>query len=185
MFVDTKGQRWYNLIKMNFFYSISQRKSKGVVDMAGLSNSIEAFLKEMLNNSDDDYIEIGRNDLASQFNCAPSQINYVLTTRFTPYKGYYIESRRGGSGYVKIIKLTIKDDNPIKEIVDDVIGDKITKDKSTNIIKMLLDEDLITDREALVMMHALEDNTLSKVDFNDRNILRADLLKNMLLAFMR
>ena len=153
--------------------------------MAGLSNSIEAFLKELLSNTDDDFIEIGRNDLANQFKCAPSQINYVLTTRFTPYKGYYIESRRGGSGYVKIIKLTIEDSNPIKEIVENVIGDRITKDKSNNIINMLLDEELITEREALVMVHALEDNTLSKVDFNDRNILRADLLKNMLLAFMR
>ena len=114
-----------------------------------------------------------------------SLIVLVLTTRFTPYKGYYIESRRGGSGYVKIIKLTIKDSNPIKEIVENVIGDRITKDKSNNIIHMLLDEDLITEREALVMVHALEDNTLSKVDFNDRNVLRADLLKNMLLAFMR
>ncbi len=153
--------------------------------MAGLSNSIEAFLKELLNKSNDDYIEIGRNELANQFNCAPSQINYVLTTRFTPYKGYYIESRRGGSGYVKIIKLTIKDDSVIKEIIENAIGDRITKDKSNGIIDMLLEEDLISEREALIMTHALEDNTLQKVDFNDRNILRADLLKNMLLAFMR
>ena len=73
--------------------------------MAGLSNYIERFIKEMLQEAEDGMIEIGRNDLADQFHCAPSQINYVLSTRFTPYKGYYIESRRGGSGYIKIMKL--------------------------------------------------------------------------------
>ena len=67
--------------------------------MAGLSNYIERFIKEMLQEAEDGMIEIGRNDLADQFNCAPSQINYVLSTRFIPYKRYYIESRQKESYY--------------------------------------------------------------------------------------
>ncbi|NLK42961.1 MAG: CtsR family transcriptional regulator, partial [Tissierellia bacterium] len=75
--------------------------------MPGLTNIIERFLKSLIDAQEDGIIEIQRNELAEKFNCAPSQINYVLSTRFTPYKGYYIESRRGGGGYIKIIKVSI------------------------------------------------------------------------------
>ena len=82
----------------------------------GLTSDIEKFLLERMRLEKREYIEIGRNDLAEQFNCAPSQINYVLTTRFTPYQGYYVESRRGGSGYIKIIKLEMTEDQLINNI---------------------------------------------------------------------
>ena len=68
--------------------------------LAGISDRLERFLKELLEKSDNGIIEIGRNELANKFSCAPSQINYVLTTRFSSKNGYYIESRRGGSGYI-------------------------------------------------------------------------------------
>src|SRR5699024_12667377 len=89
--------------------------------MAALSNNIEKFLLELLEETNDGVVEIGRNELANQFNCAPSQINYVLTTRFTPYKGYYIESKRGGSGYIKIMKLSFKEDEPIDMLINETI----------------------------------------------------------------
>lgn len=69
--------------------------------MSRLTNIIEMFIKSLLDAQEDGVIEIQRNELAEKFNCAPSQINYVLSTRFTPYKGYYIESRRGGVGILK------------------------------------------------------------------------------------
>ena len=152
--------------------------------MAGLTNYIERFIKEMLQEAEDGMIEIGRNELADQFNCAPSQINYVLSTRFTPYKGYYIESRRGGSGYIKIVKLSWDEDDYLKKLIQETIGKSITKDKAAHIIKSLLDEDIITEREALLMVHALEDYALSSVT-KDRNVLRADILRNMLLVYLR
>lgn len=153
--------------------------------MAGLSNSIERFIKSLLEETDNGIIEIGRNDLASQFNCAPSQINYVLTTRFTPYKGYYIESRRGGSGYIKIIKLTFSDEKSIDLIINKVIGTSITKDRAYDIVNNLYEERIISEREGQLILHALEDVSLTNVNIDFRNIVRADLLRNMLLAFLR
>ncbi len=153
--------------------------------MAGLSNSIERFIKSMLESTEDGIVEIGRNDLANQFNCAPSQINYVLTTRFTPYKGYYIESRRGGSGYIKITKLTFSEVGFIDELINEVIGTSITKDKANSIVRSLYEEDVLTKREGQLIVHALEDTALTNVNNDIRNIVRADLLRNMLLAFLR
>ncbi|HHX70908.1 MAG: CtsR family transcriptional regulator [Miniphocaeibacter sp.] len=153
--------------------------------MAGLSNSIERFIKDLLEQTEDGIVEIGRNDLANQFNCAPSQINYVLTTRFTPYKGYYIESRRGGSGYIRIMKLTFTEESSIDQIINEVIGESITKDTAYNIVNSLYEEKILSKREGQLILHALEDVALTNVNINYRNIVRADILRNMLLAFLR
>ncbi|NMA57123.1 CtsR family transcriptional regulator [Clostridium cochlearium] len=153
--------------------------------MAALSNNIEKFLLELLEETNDGVVEIGRNELANQFNCAPSQINYVLTTRFTPYKGYYIESKRGGSGYIKIMKLSFKEDEPIDMLINETIGDNITKDKAYNLIKALFEEEIVNEREAQLIYHALEDVALKNVSISSRNTVRADILRNMLLAFLR
>ena len=150
----------------------------------GMSNIIERFIKEMLEETEDGIIEIGRNELAEQFGCAPSQINYVLTTRFTPYKGYYIESRRGGGGYIKVIKVAIEEDENMEELIVNTIGDSITKSKAYNIIEGLIEGEIITLREGSLMKATIEDNTLDNVT-SGRNYLRADILKNMFLVLMR
>ncbi len=152
--------------------------------MSGLTNHIERFLIELLEESEG-IIEIGRNDLAEQFGCAPSQINYVLSTRFTPYKGYFIESRRGGSGYIKIVKLTRKKGTVIDLLLSETIGDTLTKDKARLVIDALYDQGIITEREFHMMIHATEDNTLASVPIDKKNIVRADIIKSMLLVFLR
>lgn len=152
--------------------------------MPGMSNLIERFIKEMLDETEDGVIEIGRNELAEQFGCAPSQINYVLTTRFTQYKGYYIESRRGGGGYIKIIKVGIEEDEDMEELIVNTIGDSITKNKSYHIIEGLIEEKIITSREGDLMKASIEDVALGSVT-SGRNYLRADILKNMLLVLMK
>ena len=111
--------------------------------MARLTNSIAEFLMEML-DEEGGMLEIQRNNIAEKFSCAPSQINYVLTTRFTPYKGYYVESRRGGGGFIRIVRVEITDSDKLKYILEDEIGDSITKDKADAIIKELLDNEIIT-----------------------------------------
>jgi len=151
--------------------------------MPGLSNIIESFIKGLLAEADGT-IEIQRNELAEQFDCAPSQINYVLTTRFTPYKGYYIESRRGGGGYIKIIKVSIDDYEDINNIIVNTIGDSITKNKAYDIIVALNDEGIITDREADIIKAAIGDRAISG-DNNQRNTIRADILKNILLILVK
>lgn len=152
--------------------------------MPGMSNIIENFIKEMLEEAEDGIIEIGRNDLASQFGCAPSQINYVLTTRFTPYKGYYIESRRGGGGYIKIMKVEIAEDEYMEELILNTIGESITKNKAFHIIESLVEEDIISNREADLMKASIEDIALQNIT-SGRNYLRADILKNMILILMK
>ena len=79
----------------------------------GISDKIEAFIMELLKEEENDWIELKRNELATVFNCVPSQINYVISTRFNANHGYVVESRRGGGGYLKIRRLNVNDDNPI------------------------------------------------------------------------
>ncbi|CCQ98237.1 Transcriptional regulator CtsR [[Clostridium] ultunense Esp] len=152
--------------------------------MPRITNIIERFIKEMLEETENGIIEIGRNELAEQFGCAPSQINYVLTTRFTPYKGYYIESRRGGGGYIKIMKVGIEEDQDIGNLIINVIGDSITKNKAYHLIEGLREENIISKREEMLMKAAIEDTALASVTTR-RNDLRADILKNMLLILIR
>ncbi len=148
--------------------------------MPRLSNLIEKFIKDMLNEAEDGIIEIGRNEMAERFGCAPSQINYVLTTRFTPYNGYYIESRRGGGGYIKIMKVTIEEPK-MRDLIKEAVGESITKNKAYNIIKGLREQDIISEREEAIMKASIEDTALSVVN-TDRNKLRASILRNMILV---
>lgn len=138
----------------------------------------------MIEDAEEGIIEIGRNDLAQQFGCAPSQINYVLTTRFTPYKGYYIESRRGGGGYIKIIKVEIEEDKNMEELIVNTIGDSITKNKAYHIVESLVEEKAISKREGHLMKASIEDIALQGAT-GVKNQIRADILKNMLLVLMR
>lgn len=147
--------------------------------MAKLSNSIEEFLNELIFESGG-VIEIQRSKISDQFNCAPSQINYVLTTRFTPFKGYYVESRRGGGGYIRIVKVKLEDDEDILERFLDFIGDSITKNNSDDLIEELVRLNKLTEREMELMKVSLSERSLSQCE--NRNELRADLLKNMLLV---
>ncbi|WP_295148724.1 CtsR family transcriptional regulator [uncultured Peptoniphilus sp.] len=147
--------------------------------MAKLSNSIEEFLNDLIFESGG-VVEIQRSKISDQFNCAPSQINYVLTTRFTPFKGYYVESRRGGGGYIRIVKVKLEDDEDILERFLDFIGDSITKNNSDDLIEELVRLNKLTEREMELMKVSLSDRSLSQCE--NRNELRADLLKNMLLV---
>lgn len=151
----------------------------------GLTSEIEKFLLDMLDLVEDGYIEIGRNELADKFNCAPSQINYVLTTRFTPYQGYYVESRRGGRGYIKIVKLEMTEDELINGILDNTIKNEITFDKIRHITESLIKEGILTKKESLLIRHSLDDNALKDIDVSARNSIRSSIFKNILLALVR
>lgn len=151
--------------------------------MPGVSNTIERFIKKLLEESNG-IVEIQRNELAIYFDCAPSQINYVLTTRFTPYKGYYVESKRGGGGYIKIIKVSINEYEDINNIIVNTIGDSITKNKAYHIIEGLREEKIISVREEEIIKASITERSLN-CDPNFRNQLRADILKNILLVLVK
>ncbi|QCX33801.1 CtsR family transcriptional regulator [Caloramator sp. E03] len=149
--------------------------------MARLSDVIENFIKEMLERAENNYLEIQRNELANLFNCAPSQINYVLTTRFTVNRGYYIESKRGGGGCIKITKINMDKNNYIKEVIWNNIGDEITQQEGEGYINLFEERGFITSRESKLMKAVINDKTLN-LPMDIRDIVRAQILKTMLIT---
>lgn len=152
--------------------------------MGGLSGRIEDFLLELMQDCVDGRIEIGRNELAEKFDCAPSQINYVLSTRFTPYNGYYIESRRGGSGYIRIVRLSVEDGCLVQKIINDPGLDSLTSDRCKNLLKGLYDRELINEKEYRLMKMATDESALKDLSLDKRKEVRASILKNMLLVLL-
>ena len=150
--------------------------------MARLSDVIENFIKDMFIENGEDKVLIQRNELADQFKCAPSQINYVLTTRFTHEKGYLIESRRGGGGYIVIKQISYNDNETRNKLICQAIGDSITYHRAILLLKNILESGIVTEREAEIMKIAINDRTLAEVE--DRNKVRAHILKSMLIVVM-
>ncbi|MDL2206185.1 CtsR family transcriptional regulator [Eubacteriales bacterium OttesenSCG-928-N13] len=150
--------------------------------MAQLSDNIERFIKELM--SEDCQIELRRNELAQHFGCAPSQINYVLATRFSIERGYVIDSRRGGGGYVRILQLRRRGDENLLCTLLDQVGNAIEEDAAHSIIGQLLDLDLITENEANLMVAATAKNALA-LPVNAKDVLRASVLRSMLTQVFR
>lgn len=150
--------------------------------MSNLSDIIEGFIKELMEANNFRVIEIQRNILAQQFDCSPSQINYVLTTRFNNDRGYIIESRRGGGGCIKIFKVQTAMKDELESILNDSIGNSITLNKAHDLIHALQDRGVISLREQKIMQSSLSDRALNAVAYEDRNKLRADILKEMILS---
>ncbi len=155
------------------------------MNLPRLSDIIENYLLNIIEDAEKDMIEIQRNLLAQKFNCSPSQINYVLTTRFGQDKGYMIESRRGGGGYVKIYKVQMNQEAYLETVIREAIGNSLTRDQAMNILQNLEDEKLIKQNEKQMMMTIMTDRALTKVSYQHRNEVRADLLKEMLLALLQ
>ena len=138
---------------------------------------IEDFIKDLFD--DEDSIDIQRNDLAEKFNCVPSQINYVISTRFKPSQGYYVESKRGGGGHITIKKINITKSNYLMHIISS-IGDKITAQEVSIFISNFLSYGIVTEKEAKLLKVATSDHVLT-IDPKDKDSLRANIFKNMLL----
>ena len=142
-----------------------------------MTDIIEEFIKDMLNGEQE--LEIQRNELAEQFNCVPSQINYVIATRFKPSQGYYVESRRGGGGHITIKKINNTKSDYIMHIIKN-IGNKITANEVNVLISDFLSYGLINTKEAKLLKVATSDNVLALTkDIKDE--VRARIFKNMLL----
>lgn len=148
--------------------------------MAKMSDLIEMFIKELLEDSLGDPVEIQRNELAGYFKCAPSQINYVLTTRFSMDKGYLIESQRGGGGSIKILRLELSNEDFIVSLLKE-IGTSISKLKADQITDLVLEKELITEREAKLIKAATGDRAITG-PVNVKNEVRAGILKSMILS---
>ena len=144
-----------------------------------MSDIIEDFIKELFDEEDSKYVEIQRNELAQQFNCVPSQINYVISTRFKPSQGYYVESKRGGCGNIKIQKITNSKSEYLMHIIKN-IGKEITSNDIDILLSNFLTDKIITKQEARLLKVATSDNVL-KLDKETKDEVRARIFKNMLL----
>lgn len=150
--------------------------------MARISDTIENFTKDMINEERERQVLIQRNELADKFSCAPSQINYVLTTRFTYEKGYIIESKRGGGGCIVIKKITYDDKDERLLLINTSIGESITYGGALSILDHLKDTKNITEKEYEIIKISLNDRTLVSVE--DKNKLRADMLKGIITVIL-
>lgn len=147
--------------------------------MSSMSNIIEQYLKEILKLQGQDVIEIKRSEIAERFQCVPSQINYVINTRFTIEKGYIVESKRGGGGYIRIIRIQYEDTADLIDEIIEMVGEKISQQGVENITERLVLEELITFREGKLILSALHRDILSfKLPIRDE--IRAKIFKSML-----
>lgn len=150
--------------------------------MAQLSDSIEQFIKELM--CDEAHIELRRNELAQHFGCAPSQINYVLATRFSVDHGYIIESRRGGGGYVRIMRMQEREEGNLLESLLERVGNSVDEETANAIITHLKDLKLVTVNEAALMRAGVSRNALA-LPISAKDVLRAAVLRNMLVQVFR
>lgn len=147
--------------------------------MKPLTDSIEAFIKSLLEEGQEQ-VDVQRNELAQYFRCAPSQITYVLSTRFTPDHGYIIESRRGGGGYIRIVRLRESPGSNLLYLINQRIGSAISRQDCEAIITQLRENGVVTKNEAGLMRAAVSNEAIHlPVAFKDT--LRASVLRAMLL----
>lgn len=153
--------------------------------MARLSDIIEEFIKDMLAENEVGTVEIQRNELANRFNCVPSQINYVISTRFSSDKGYFVESRRGGGGCIKICRIHFNNSSHryFMHILAEM-GDSISQGTAEIFLRNFCQQGVLSERESRIAAAALSDKGLYTLPPEERDRARAQILKNIIAALM-
>lgn len=152
--------------------------------MGNLADRIEVYLKKILEQADDGFIILQRGVLAGEFSCAPSQINYVLGTRFTVERGYLVESRRGGGGYLRIVRLGWNHESQFQNIIRQLIGNQLSYERAFGLLQRLLEEDVISNREAALIQTMFHPESLNS-DVINPDMLRAHIMKRILTTLSR
>lgn len=150
--------------------------------MSSLADHIERYIKTRLQQSGDRVVEINRAQLADDFSCVPSQINYVLTTRFTVDSGYIVESRRGGGGYIRILQVP---PGKRQDIVDDLvkrIGSSLSEADSSRVLSMAVSLGLVKPAEARLVRGVLQQESAGFE--GDKDVLRAKLLRSLFIVLL-
>jgi len=152
--------------------------------MSNLANNIESYIKRLLDASPNAAIFMQRRELAERFQCVPSQINYVLSTRFTPERGYLVESRRGGGGYLRIRRLDLNRERVIQllDMLRGIVDEGITCQGAADCIDRLSDARIITRREASLMRAATTAACFQEPFFHP---VRANILARMLEVLLK
>ncbi len=146
----------------------------------GITDLIAAFLQDSLNAAEDGVVEVQRSDLAERFHCVPSQINYVMSTRFSPERGYIVESRRGGNGYIRITRVRVNHQGLMMHVLNS-LGSEVDYPSARAILGNLLHAGALEEPVARTLLAVISDKSLSAVPKPLRDQVRADLLKNALV----
>ncbi|MBM7622380.1 transcriptional regulator CtsR [Bacillus tianshenii] len=147
--------------------------------MRNISDVIEQYLKQVLERSRENSAEIKRSEIADKFECVPSQINYVINTRFTIERGYLVESKRGGGGYIRIIKIKTHDQLHLIDQIIEMIDVRVSQSSAEDVIFRLVEEKVLSAREAKIMVSVM-DRSVIYLGLPERDELRARMLKAML-----
>ena len=147
------------------------------------SDLIASFIIDAIDSSANGFAELQRSALAEMFSCVPSQINYVISTRFSPERGYIVESRRGGGGYIRIARVRRSPRDLVMHTVNS-IGERLDKATASAFVSNIYEAGMIDQKAARMMLSAVSDNALRPVAAADRDALRAPILKYMLVALI-
>ena len=148
-----------------------------------LADTIAKLIEEMLNDAGGS-LEIQRNEMANRLGCVPSQISYVITSRFTPEKGYIIESRRGGGGCIRIVKKQMQKDEYLMHFFY-AIGNEISEREVLAYLNNLLGNEIIGKKSYALIAAATSNSALSDIMPGARDIVRAKIFKHTILALMK
>lgn len=145
----------------------------------GISDVIAGFIQQELEEMGG-VLELQRSDLAQRFNCVPSQINYVMSTRFSPERGYIVESRRGGNGYIRITRVRVDRQTLLMHVINSV-GETLDMASARAMITNLVESEALDLAVGRALLVSMDDKTLRAVPQETRNTVRADLLKQVLI----
>lgn len=146
----------------------------------GISDLIASFLQDSLDLSEDGVLEVQRNDLAQQFNCVPSQINYVMSTRFSPERGYIVESRRGGNGYIRITRVRVDRQTLLMHVINS-LGRRVDLPSARAILSNLVQSGALSEELGQALLAAVGDKALMAIPRELRDHVRADIMKQVLI----
>lgn len=146
----------------------------------GISDLIAGFLQDRLEMTEDGVLEVQRNDLAQQFNCVPSQINYVMSTRFSPERGYIVESRRGGNGYIRITRVRVDRQTLLMHVINS-LGAQVDLPSARAILSNLVQSGALSEELGQALLAAVSDKALVRIPRDARDCVRADIMKQVLI----
>lgn len=147
------------------------------------SDLIADFILRSIEGSDSGFAELQRSALAEMFSCVPSQINYVISTRFSPERGYLVESRRGGGGYIRITRVHRNPKERVMHVVN-AIGTTLDKATAAAFVSNIYEAGMIDKASARLLLSAVSDRALRPLAPADRDTLRASILKYMLVTLI-
>ena len=146
----------------------------------GITDLIASFLQESLEEAEGGVLEVQRSDLAQRFNCVPSQINYVMSTRFSPERGYIVESRRGGNGYIRITRVRVDRQTLLMHVINS-LGEQVDLPSARAIVSNLVQSGALAEHAGRSVLAAVGDRALAAVPRENRDTVRADIMRQVLI----